>query len=78
MQVDMMVVLEVVSVVLLVLSAVFGFRYKQAKALLKEVAEALTVSSEALEDDQITAEERSKILKEWADVISAARKLIGK
>jgi len=64
--------------VLFLISLLCGLKWKQAKALLKEVAEALTATSAALEDDDITLSERKKLLKEWKEVILAAKTLAGR
>ena len=70
--------LEIGLGVLFVAALVCGVKWQQAKALLKEVAEALTATSEALADDDVSSAERTKLLKEWADVILSAKTLIGK
>jgi len=53
-------------------------KWTTAKKLLKEVAEALTDTSNALADDDVTASERQTLLKSWAEVIQVARELVGK
>lgn len=70
--------LEIGFGLMFVAALIFGLKWKQAKTLLKEVAEALTATSAALDDDDISAKERTKLLKEWGDVILAAKSLIGK
>jgi len=67
----------VISVVLAMIAALFYAKWQQVKKLLAEVAQALTVTSKALEDDNVTDAERNQILTEWADVIRAARGLFG-
>jgi len=68
----------VVIVVLLLLSGFFAGKWRKAKNLLKQVAEALTALSEAVDDDKITPEELKLLQKEWFEVILAAKDLLGK
>ncbi len=68
----------VISGVLLFLVTAFTIKLTTTKRLLREVAEALTILSEAVEDDRITDEERANILDAWGDVIVAARDLAGR
>uniref|UniRef100_A0A6M3KLC2 Holin n=1 Tax=viral metagenome TaxID=1070528 RepID=A0A6M3KLC2_9ZZZZ len=75
---DFDMIAQIAAGVLFLASIVFGLKWKHAKALLKEVSEALTATSAALEDDDVTDIERRKLLKEWSDVITAAKSLIGK
>jgi len=75
---DIDLIMQIVVAVLFVVSLFCGLKWKQAKGLLKEVAEALTATSDALEDNDITALERKKLFKEWGDVIMAAKGLVGK
>ena len=70
--------LEILAIVLGILSILFGAKWKQAKGLIKEIAEALTVTSNAITDNNITSDERKNIVKEWGDVILAAKNLIKK
>lgn len=69
---------QILAIVMTVMTIVTGSRWKHFKAVVKELAEALTVTSDALADDKITKTERGKIAKEWADVIAAGKKLIGR
>jgi len=75
---DFDTIAQIAAVALFLISIVLGLKWKQAKNLLKQVAEALTATSAALEDDDVTDIERRKLLKEWSDVITAAKSLIGK
>ena len=74
--------LQVISgglfIVVSIVSLIFGLKWKLAKDLLKQVAEALTATSAALEDDDVTHSERQALLREWGEAITAARSLIGK
>lgn len=69
---------QIVAIVMMVMTIVAGTRWRHFKAVLKETAEALTVTSDALADDKITATEKKSIAKEWAEVMAAAKKLIGR
>jgi hypothetical protein len=69
---------QIALIVVSVISAVFGVRWRHFKVLLKELAEAITAVSSAVEDDKISVAEAQKVLKEVRDVISAARKLLGR
>ena len=68
----------IVSGVLVVLSVVLAFRLSNAKSVLKELAEALTTLSDALDDNEITLLELQAIRREVYDVILAGKKLIGR
>jgi len=70
--------IEIIGLVLLVISVLFGAKWRQAKGLLKEVAEALTGLSDAVADDKITEAEQRQLLKDFAEVIEAARNLINR
>lgn len=69
---------QILAIVMTAMTIVAGARWRHFKAVLKEAAEALTVTSDALADDKVTETERSRIAKEWSDVIAAAKKLIGR
>lgn len=66
---------EIAGGVLLLASILFGFKLRQAKKLLKELAEAITALSDAVADNKITNDERNNMLKQFGDVIKAAQKL---
>jgi len=68
----------IVPIILGVVAIVFGVKWHQVASLLKETGEALITTSEAMEDKKITKDEVVQILKEWADVILAGKKLVGK
>lgn len=68
---------QIVAVVMTVMTIVAGARWRHFKVLVKELAEALTATSEVLEDDKITKAERHRIAEEWADVVAAGKKLLG-
>lgn len=56
---------QILSLALGILAMVLGVRWAQIKALLKQVSEALTAMSEALEDDEVSKDEARKLAKEW-------------
>jgi hypothetical protein len=69
---------QIVSSVVGILTIVLGVHWAQVKNLLKQVSEALTAVSDALEDNRITKREAKKIAREWGDVITVAAKIIKK
>lgn len=69
--------LGIISTVLLVLSGVFAAKWAKAKKVLKELAEAITATSDVLEDNILTDEEKGKAIKEWKDVYTSAKALLG-
>jgi len=71
------IALPIVAVILVVVTT-FWTKWANTKALLKELAEALTALSEAIADNDITQKEIDKLLSEFKDVIKAAAKLVGK
>ena len=73
---DIDILFLILSAILAVIAGIFAMKWSKAKALLKEMAEALTCTSDALADDKLLETERTMLLREWADVIRAARNLI--
>ena len=71
------IALPIVAVILVVVTT-FWTKWANTKALLKELAEALTALSEAIADNDVTQKEIDKLLSEFKDVIKAAAKLVGK
>ncbi|GAH86421.1 unnamed protein product [marine sediment metagenome] len=61
-----------------VFGAIFITKWNMAVKLLKELGEAFTKTSEALEDKTITKEEALLLLKEWKDVVATFLELIPK
>jgi len=55
-----------------------GVKWTNFKALLKEIAEATAVTSDALDDDKLSDKEKVDMAKEWLDVVLAVKKLFGK
>ena len=73
------VISAILAVLLMVLVGKLGIaneKWIRSKVLLKELAEALTATSIALQDDKLTDKERDELLREWRDVIISARDLI--
>ena len=66
------------SFVFLLLSGYFALKWKQAISLLKELGEAFSASSIALEDKKLTNQEAIELLKEWTDVMTAVLALVRK
>ena len=67
-----------VGILGLILGGVFFVKWNQTVKLMKELGEAFTKTSEALEDKKLTKEEAIAILGEWRDVAEAILILIGK
>ena len=61
----------IVAIAFLVLSAIFRKQLAKAKKVMKELAEAMSTTVQAMEDGKITIEEAKKIVKEWKDVLDA-------
>ena len=68
----------IASAILAVIGVVLTIKWRNAKLLVKELAEFLTNLSEVIADDKVTKEELQQLLKEAKDVIEAARKLAGR
>ncbi len=57
------------AIIVTALAGIFGLTFwAKAKLLVIEVREAFTVLEEAMADDEITAEEIKKIVKEFVDI----------
>ena len=76
MELDLSLIAEILTIVLALLSLYLGGKYKKAKQVIKELAEAMDKTYKALEDDKVTKEELKGILKEWSDVLKAGRGLL--
>ncbi len=63
--------LAILAVVVSVLVVIWR-KWSKTKRLLKELAEALTALSIALEDDNVTKEEVALLAQHFADAIEAA------
>jgi len=63
----------IITAVLAVVGMVLGGYLKRVKRLLKELAEALKTTVDAIENDVVTREELKKMVKEWKDVLKAVR-----
>ena len=70
--------IQILTIVFGVIAVIFGIKWRNAKALLREGAEALKAISDAIEDDQLTKAEIAGILQECSDVVLAFKKLIGR
>jgi len=76
MKVDLGLIAEILTIVLALLSLYFGSKYKKAKQVMKELAEAIDKTYKALEDNKITEEELKGVLKEWKDLLEIWRDLL--
>lgn len=80
---DSDVIAGIITLVLAILSTALGGKYTLAKKklaeltdLTKDLARALKVTSEAIEDDKVTPEEEKHIVESWRDVIEKAKELL--
>ena len=76
MEVDLGLIAEILTIVLALLSIFLGAKYREAKRIMKEVAEAMDKTYKALEDNKITKDELKQVIKEWADVLKIWRGLL--
>jgi len=76
MEVDLGLVAEILTIVLALLSTFLGLKYKKAKQIMKEVAEALNETYKSIEDNKVTEDELKRAIKEWVDVLEAWRGLL--
>jgi len=70
---EILIIAEIISVLLVLLTTFLGIKYNKAKQTLKELGEAITTTSKALEDDKLSVAEIKAILKEWNDVVEVWR-----
>jgi len=70
---ELIIIAEIISVLLVLLTTFLGMKYNKAKQTLKELGEAITTTSKALEDDELTVGELKAILEEWNDVVEVWR-----
>ncbi len=72
------VIMIIVALLGLTVGGFFSMKWKQACELLKELGEAFTRTSEALEDKKLTREEAVGLLKEWQDVFTKVMLMLGR
>ena len=66
---ELILIAEIISVLLVLLSTFLGLKYNKAKRTLKKLGEAITTTNKALEDDKLSVSEIEAILKEWNDIV---------
>jgi len=71
--VDVGLIAEILTIVFALLSTFLGTKYRKAKRIMRELAEAMNKTYKALEDDKITKEELKQVIKEWKDVLEIWR-----
>ena len=76
MEIDLGLIAEILTIILALLSLYFGSKYKKAKQVMKELAEAMDKTYKAIEDNKITKDELKQVIKEWADVLKIWRELL--
>jgi len=69
--VDVGLIAEILTIVLALLSVFLGAKYRKAKRIMKEFAEAINKTYKAIEDNQLTEEEMKQVIKEWKDVLES-------
>ena len=69
--VDVGLISEILTIVLTLLSVFLGAKYRKAKRIMKEFAEAINKTYKAIEDNQLTEDELKQIIKEWKDVLES-------
>jgi len=71
-------IITIVSTVVLgILTAIFGGKVKKGKGVLKEAQEFIGVIREAIEDNNVTNEEVKAILAEYEDLEVSIKALTG-
>jgi len=75
-EVDLEIVAQICTVVFAILTLYFGTQYSQARSLLRELGEAISVTEVYLSSPVIDQEMLRDCLKEWRDVIDSARALM--
>lgn len=82
---DSSTILLIVSAVLTVAGTFFGVKselvkrkLKEARSLMKEALDVLTVANAAVADNKISSEEAAAIQKEVQEMIGAFKVLVGK
>ena len=70
--------LAIIGIILLALTTFFGVKWAQFRGLLKEMADLIMALYNALADSTITDDELAGIVKEYQDVITKFKELIGK
>lgn len=71
--VTLLQVTQIIALILALLTTYLGIKWRKTKKLLKETSEALTVLNDAIEDDHVTENELNHIVKEFRDIITAAK-----
>lgn len=63
------VILQIVSVVFLVVTAVFGKEWLKAKKVIGKITKAFVTLNDATEDNEITEEEWKLIYEDFKDIV---------
>ena len=74
--VDVGLIAEILTIVLALLSIFLGAKYRKAKRIMKELAEAMDETYKSIEDNKVTEDELKKVLKEWKDVLKVWGELL--
>ena len=76
MEIDLGLIAEILTIILALLSIFLGAKYREAKRIMKELAEAMDKTYKAIEDNKVTEDELKKVLKEWKDVLKVWGELL--
>ena len=68
----------ITSIILAIVSIVFGAKWRKVKKLIKEISAFVVEISEALEDDRISREELVRIKQKSEGIVKTARSLLGR
>lgn len=69
MEIDLVLVGQVATIVMGICAG-YGAKYLIVlKSFIKELGEAITSLSNAIDDDKITTDELANVIKEWRDVL---------
>lgn len=75
---ELVLILEIASVGLCVLAVIYIKKYKQAIHFSRKLGEALIITSDALEDQELTPDEAKKCLAKYQELCDAAKQLFRK
>lgn len=67
---DIILIAKILTAVFGIATIVLGVKYRKVKRTLKELGEAITTTSNAIDDNKLTEEEIKSTVKEWNDVVS--------
>jgi hypothetical protein len=72
----MEIILSVIGAILLIVSTVFGFKWKKVKKIARGIVNVADEVVSAVEDDKVTEDEVKRIAKKGKRVIDVERKKV--